>query len=228
MSAENPLGQPALLFEQKHGLSGIAGRYVFSSAPGMDRLSLQQKIWSPSCMNTVAQEELTAIFQELKRLNPEAISKIAFDHDIHKQANDVVYGMVSGFNVDDINLFMKRAHGNLSQTEWTGLLNDVRAWEAKIMQRLELKPSIEWVAAEPTLQNIWQQVKDKPILHTLEVSTNTVNANMSKWLLGAGIVTAAIGGYVLGRSMSVKKSPSHSATYLDEKSNASNQSYTYK
>lgn len=223
MSVDDTLGSPTLAFEKAHGLSGIAGRYAFPSEVGMDRLSLLQRIWSSSGMNNVPQEEMTRIFNELKKANPEAINKIAFDHSVPKQANDVVCGMVSGFNVDDINLFMKRAHENLPSTEWEGLLNDVKAWEIKIMQRLKLKPSIEWIASEPTLQNIWQQVKDKPILHSLEVSGGAANANASKWLIGAGIVAAAVGGYVVGQwASSRKKQDGYIAAHSNEKSAASN------
>jgi len=219
MSTDDVLGQPALAFERAHGLSNIAGRYVFSDEPGMDRLSLQNKLWSAKGMNEVPQEELASIFGKLRHLNSEAIASIAFQHDDPKQIKDIVHGMVSGFNVDDINLFMRRTHGNVAQAEWWGLLNDVKAWEIKIMQRLPLKPSIEWIASETTLQNIWQQVKDKPILHSLDVSGGAVYANASKWLLGAGIAVtaAAISGYALGRS-TTKKDSGFAASYLDEKS----------
>jgi len=37
--------QPAIAFEQRHGLSGIAGRYAFPGEPRFDRLSMQHRIW---------------------------------------------------------------------------------------------------------------------------------------------------------------------------------------
>ncbi len=37
--------QFAIEFEERYGLNGIAGRYVFPEEPGFDRLTLQHKVW---------------------------------------------------------------------------------------------------------------------------------------------------------------------------------------
>lgn len=37
--------QPAIDFEDTHGVSGIAGHYKFPKEPGSDRLSMQHRIW---------------------------------------------------------------------------------------------------------------------------------------------------------------------------------------
>ena len=38
--------QPAIEFEQLHQLSDIAGIYKFPDEPGLDRVSIQHKIWA--------------------------------------------------------------------------------------------------------------------------------------------------------------------------------------
>lgn len=223
MTINDVLGQPALFFEQANGLTGIAGRYAFPNKAGLDRLSLQKTLW-PAGMAEIPHDKMSTIFHELRELNPDAISKINFKPEIPHQVNDVVRGMVSGFNVDDINLFMKRAHGNLSPTVNKGLFNEIRAWEIKIMQRLDHPHAMQWVASEPTLQNIWNQVKDRPIQRSLDISTGIVNASANKWLIGGVIAAAAIGGYVIGRWMTSKKDEGgFAAAHLNEKSNKTEQ-----
>lgn len=214
-------GQPAVVFEQAHGLTGIAGRYRFPEGNGLDRLSLQHRIWPAYGVQHLPHDEMVTIISHLEKLNPELVSQIQFNRNVPKELRDVVHGMVSGFNVDDINLFMKRATSGIDPNKLVYTAEEVArdAFEAKIMQRLKINNPIQWVASEQTLEKIWQQVKDRPIITTLERATEMVKKNSAAWAIGVGV--AAVGGYLVGQAF-VRKSPSndHVSAYLAEKTDA--------
>ena len=240
MSTDYVYGQPALEFEQAHGLSGIAGRYRFPAREGLDRLSLQHRIWPPYGFQILPKDEIAKIFGELEKLNPDVVGKIVFDRNLPDQVRDVVHGMVSGFNADDINLFMRRSHGNVPINQVMRSSEEItrKAAEITIMQRLSNKCDIRWVASEPTLEHIWQQVKDRPVINSIQRAAEAVHSNVAGWAFGVGALV--VGGYLLWEQQqqrakesvmgaAVKKvanencEPCHTIAYLNHKQGASTQ-----
>ena len=200
-------GQPAVAFEEAHGLSGIAGRYQFSTEPGMDRASLQRKIWKPGeGMQKLHEAEIKSIFNMLELHNPEHVSKIVFDRSKPKHVKDVVHGMVSGFNTDDINYFMRRSYSPHSLEHPVWIAEDAKrtAAEVKIMQRTQLKPRMQWIASDPTLDKIWQQVKDRPVINSVEDTTQAVEGGPIHspygWMMAVGLIaTVGVAAHLLHR-----------------------------
>lgn len=199
--------QPAIEFEQLHGVSGVAGHYKFPDERKFGRSAMQQRIWDyydaasnpgpelirkfgdvtgrPGVTRQDIQadkklgsafgeylrrgrhEELTDMSRKLGDLNPEQIAKLHFDHMHTTQLSDVVHGMVSGFNPDDINHYVARFHGTacLAEVERTAEEVARRSLERKILDKLGKagRQTIGWIASHSTLERIWEQVKGRPL-----------------------------------------------------------------
>jgi hypothetical protein len=125
---------------------------------------------------------------------------------------------------------MKRATSGIDPNKLVHTAEEVArdAFEAKIMQRLKINNPVQWVASEQTLEKIWQQVKDRPIITTLERATEIVKKNSASWVVGLGV--AAVGGYLIGQSFAKKSQPTvatqandgagYVSSYLNEKTDA--------
>ncbi len=208
--------QPAVHFEQVHNLSGIAGHYHFPDTTGTDRLSLQNRIWKEFGAQQLPHEELDRIYKELLRLNPDQLRAIEIKPGATEELRDVVHGIVSGFNHEDINFYIKRAHGDLPLKQ-LGVAGE-RAREeisTRIMQRLKINAPMHWTASESTLDKIWQQVKDLPIINSAEVASGKFRTNAVAMgaLVGVGVAGAYIGWKLL---VGKDEAPTH-AQALDNK-----------
>ncbi len=182
--------QPALDFEKAHGLSGVAGRYIFD--PSRTQQHLQQKIWShDGDFQGLTDLEYSDIFHQLERLNPTEIGKIRFNRLSAHELNDVVNGIVSGFTPEDISFFIKRSHGGIPLKKFDRLPEGVARTdiETKIMQRLDPRYHIQWIASPTTLDNIWNQVKERPVTRPYDIAANMVKENAAALALTLGIAT---------------------------------------
>lgn len=94
-----------------------------------------------------------ALWDELVSLNP-ALEKVTFDRMEGQQIHDAMMGVSSGFNVDDINYFLRRPPGytpqsveNIQQTAITEKTSVRPGWRlspetrAHIMQQLGISPA---------------------------------------------------------------------------------------
>jgi len=110
------------------------------------------------------QKDLQEMLRQLEILNPTEIERIQFDRDNRQQVVDVIHGVVSGFTPADINEYLaqrdtRKQYEPLSTSEL-----ERRAMESRILEKLGKSKEITvgWVASMPTLEMIWQQVKDRP------------------------------------------------------------------
>src|SRR6266849_3901415 len=99
-------GLPAAWFEKTTKVCDVAGTYSFPAH--LSQRDLLERIWPSTGVNHLSAAEYADIFRHLERLNPEHTSQLRFDRNSARELRDVVHGMVSGFNVEDINLFISR------------------------------------------------------------------------------------------------------------------------
>lgn len=194
--------QPSLDFEKAHNVSGIAGHYKFH--PKRSREHLQERLFTTSSwtkwlksIKDLSNDECLDVFHELERLNPVEVSKIHFDRSSTDHKISVACGMVSGFNPDDISHFIKRGCSGISCMDFDKLPEGIACNEmqTKIMQRLDPKYRMQWVASPKTLDHIWEQVRNRPIMRPYDIALNRVKENAPTLALTLGI--ASVGYFVM-------------------------------
>ena len=180
--------QPPIEFEQQHGLTGISGGYIYPKSADDLEDSVVNHVLND--LKIVAQfnikklkgkiprnasgldyyhghrrDYLNGIFDELLSLNP-VLSGINFDRNDDTQLTNVIRGIASGFNVSDINYYLKcLGQGGVMElaVNCDGTELERKALEKQIQLKLGENPltGIGWVASPETLQKIWDQVQER-------------------------------------------------------------------
>lgn len=147
--------QPALKLQNTHGLRDIGTHYRMP-------YGLDVKIAEAYCMATnwlhrqnkldahTAHAQITALANRLIDLNP-ALARLQFDRNNQRHCTDIVMGVTSGFNTDDMQFFLD---GNSYQKSM-----DNPAYAAKAAAALDALGAdhLGWVPAPKTLDRILAQ-----------------------------------------------------------------------
>jgi hypothetical protein len=141
---------PAEDFEAHTGLSGISAHYVFPQHNGAGNIF--KKIMSKASDDPAAIEQMRKDWNEIVTLNP-VLEKVSVNKNNRRELCDALFGAISQFNTDDINIF-------ITTTRKAGIApaRDV----PKIYGLEELNRNIEltagfpmpWVTAPETVQKI--------------------------------------------------------------------------
>lgn len=169
---------PVVNFEKETGLAGISGKYKMPDGKTHETVEFEHQKESrkyifatarikeyasflPSHINkqlaVIAEEgqkvclpKMLKNFDKLVKLNPE-LKKLEVDRTDIEKVNDVIFGITSRFNVDDINGFLKREEF-YSETK-----------ESKLHNEMEERTGvdIQWHPCLSTLKKIEIQVYKK-------------------------------------------------------------------
>lgn len=147
--------QPALTLQHTHGLSNIGQHYRMPHG-------LDVKMAEAYCMangwlqhqgkidRETTHENISALANRLIDLNP-ALARLQFDRNNLRHCTDIVMGVTSGFNTDDMQFFLD---GNSYQKSM-----DNPAYAAKAAAALDALGAdhLGWVPAPKTLDRILAQ-----------------------------------------------------------------------
>jgi hypothetical protein len=141
------------------GFSNIPGVLTGSGLP-------EEHLINPSCRLTLQDflenvsdgyKHLLAVgWREIERLNPET-KNIIFDREDHRQTYSAMRGVTSGFNVDDINLFLFMERLGVPPGLHARSLPGYS--EKRTAIENEVGVLMQWVASMPTMEKIHNQLQ---------------------------------------------------------------------
>ena len=107
------------------------------------------------------QNEYKSMLTRLTALNPELTDAIRFDADDIKHVYDVLVGVVSGFNPDDINYYLH----DYKYKQDSPQNKERRQLEEAVLTKLDATDdhTLGWIASPGTLHKIEQQLQDRPL-----------------------------------------------------------------
>jgi hypothetical protein len=150
---DDPHVRPALVFAEENGLSGIGRTYALP--PGLDAETIEAYVlalrWTARAGLMTPQryaERMQELGAALEEINP-ALAALAYDRTEAPAVFDVVMGVTSGFNTDDIQFFID---GNY----FARAIAD-RAYADKYRRAEEGHSRIGWVPSPKTLDRIIAQ-----------------------------------------------------------------------
>ncbi len=112
---------------------------------------------------------LKEMYKELEALNPE-LKDFKFDRDNTQHLSDVVHGVITGFNLDDIAYYLSTErrivnfirHNPTIHIDAEAYVEEFDAFHEKVREHLGGRSAeMGWVPSEATLKKIWEQVKDR-------------------------------------------------------------------
>ena len=130
--------QPAIMFEESENISGIAHHYILPD--GYDDWSLEREI----DYNLRSLDDKLDLLDDLAVLNPELL-ELDYDRDDYEDVKNILYGVTSAFNLDDIQFFLNSGDTPSSLKK--------RYVEAQAYQSA-LDIRLHWIPAPKTLQKI--------------------------------------------------------------------------
>ncbi len=191
---------PAKTYEKQTGMTGIAGHYHLPSDP----LVLETAIQDRSILTMFLENELERmpanapqrhahaqflqyvqsnnlpVFNEmldkLITLNP-SLKALNVDRTNHNQVADAIMGVSSGFNVDDINTYLRARSHLAAYTDKHGI---------KIQGTL-FENGITWTPTESTLKKIAAQMSPAQVMNVIAYQPDITRVD------GAGRVSVDIG-----------------------------------
>ena len=143
--------QPALQFEKQNSLAGIAGRYVM---PENIKPFELESVLIKVAATTEALPLYTDLWRRLEAANPE-LKSVFLQPDDPRCMDYALMGVVSGFNVDDINFFLKGHREGIPSYTYSQSPQRFRRLYNEIERRTH---SIPWVPAPATLEKIKAQL----------------------------------------------------------------------
>ena len=165
---------PANDFEAHTGLSGISGHYTFprglSATKYQDYLEYTGKVFDHYTFNkddTFAKksepdpalmEKLRKDWDELVALNP-VLKKVSVNKNDGFELHDALYGVVSKFNTDDINIFLDTPRKTGKRTVALDVPKIYGLKNVKIEIELTAGSPMYWVPSPTTIQKIKAALK---------------------------------------------------------------------
>ena len=148
----NTLREPARRYEKMYGLCDIAGKYRFPKSLSAKEIQ-DDGHWKKDAGS------LTVIWKKLVDRNP-VLKNVREPTACKRDLVDAVMGVVSGFNVNDINFFLELSRKNLpagSYSEKLPEFKEIYDW----LQQKTGRNDIYWVPSLPTLKKIKTQMESK-------------------------------------------------------------------
>lgn len=148
----NAYREPARRYEKTYKLSGIAGKYRFPKSLPARKIQ-DDGHWKKDYAT------LTGTWKKLVDRNP-CLKQIKTQEGNRRELVDALMGVVSGFNVNDINFFLDLSRKNLpagSYSEQLPAFKEIYDW---IRQKTG-QNDIYWVPSLPTLQKMKSQLESK-------------------------------------------------------------------
>lgn len=102
-------------------------------------------------------EFINPVYERLLLDNRE-LRTIEILNDAEKRG--VVQGVIYGYNFDDIKYFIERRRMGAQCLTWEPEIKRLEL-EKQVKEKLGIK-STRWIACQSTLENIWEQIKDRP------------------------------------------------------------------
>lgn len=158
-----PFFMPAVEFEKKTGLKHIAKQWVLPAGDVMKELDIfLRHVRFCDLENSTSQKFhkfLLPVWRDLKKHNPE-LETLAVNEKNFKEIGYAVRGVISGFNLDDIDDFLHVGtyKDRMQDLAYKELYDHIKKTVA----------TIEWVPSMKTLQKIEQQINNQRRLQQCE------------------------------------------------------------
>ena len=143
--------QPALQFEKQNGLNGIAGQYTM---PENVRPFDLERVLVKAAATVAALPLYADLWERLEAANPE-LKNISIQPEDPLCMDYALMGVVSGFNVDDINFFLKGHKEGIPSYTYSQSPPRFKRLYKEITQRTG---GINWIPAPATLEKIKSQL----------------------------------------------------------------------
>jgi hypothetical protein len=115
-----------------------------------ERLAEQFNKW----VGEASTNEFRGMLDALEALNHDQISAIRFNRNDNQDVYNVVHGIVSGFNADDINYYINNYYDSSQEADRSRM-------QRAILSAIPCShsPTVGWIASMPTLKKIEEQLK---------------------------------------------------------------------
>lgn len=192
---------PAIDFEEKHGLTGIGARYnmpgdrsraewdinlVNTYGPPLFGLRIKEErphfdAYIQEKIDDLVQDaeqkypQLNKLFDQFTEANPE-LNDLKLDRGSYKQVYGALTGVVSGYNIDDINHFTEtQKQEDAEDSNWSES-------ELQLSEQVMEKYSFpNWRASPKTIQSILQQEPNTQAAEKQESAPKNPKNKLSRW-----------------------------------------------